>query len=486
MQEEIVTFTKIVAAISLNYENVCSIYGELMKIETINPATGNIIKSYNSINQSEINEKINAGHEAYLSWKNSPFIRRQGLMLKLAHVLETKRDELALLMAEEMGKPITAGKSEIDKCTWICEHYAENAEIYLQPRMIQTEMKMAKVCYNPMGIVFAIMPWNFPFWQVFRFAVPTIMAGNAALLKHAPITTGSGIRIQKLFSEADFPHHLFQHIIVDNEGAAKVIEHPKIVAVTLTGSERAGSAVAAQAGKFLKKSVLELGGSDPYLVLVDADLELAAHSIVTSRLNNSGQVCIAAKRVIAIKSIKEKLLKKIIHYMSLVKMGDPLDPKINLGPLAREDLREALHKQVEKSIKQGAKLLLGGIIPEGDGFYYPPTLLVDVNPGMPAFDEELFGPVIAVIDVDDERAAIDYANKTKYGLGAAVFTKDLKKGEHIATKEIEAGVCFVNSFVVSDPRLPFGGTKSSGYGRELSEEGILEFVNIKTVAISDS
>lgn len=457
-----------------------------MKIQTINPATEELLNDYDCLSDSLICKKIEAGHDAYLSWKKTSFSKRQGLMLQLAHILEERREELALLMSQEMGKPITAGKSEIDKCTWVCEHYAEHAETYLTPRFIQTEMKLAKVCYNPIGIVFAIMPWNFPFWQVFRFAVPTIMAGNAAILKHAPISSGTGNRIEQLFKEAEFPSHLFQHLIVDNEGAAKIIEHRFISAVTLTGSERAGSIVASHAGKHLKKTVLELGGCDPYLVLADADLELAAHCIVTSRLNNSGQVCIAAKRVIAISSIVQELTAKIIHFMSLFKMGDPLNPKINLGPLARKDLRDTLHAQIEQSVKQGAKLLRGGVIPDGKGFFYPPTLLTGVNPGMTAFDEELFGPVIAICSVDDEKSAITYANHSKFGLGAAVFTRDLKKGEHIATNEIEAGVCFVNSFVASDPRLPFGGIKHSGYGRELSEEGILEFVNTKTIAISDS
>ena len=457
-----------------------------MKTQTINPATEEILNHYDFLSEQPIIKKIEAGHEAYLSWKKTTFSKRQGLMLQLAHILEERRDELALLMSQEMGKPITAGKAEIDKCTWVCEHYAEHAETYLMPRFIQTEMKMSKVCYNPMGIVFAIMPWNFPFWQVFRFAVPNIMAGNGVILKHAPISFGTGNKIEQLFKEAQFPLHLFQHLIVDNDSAAKIIEHPYVSAVTLTGSERAGKVVAAHAGKFLKKTVMEMGGSDPYLVLEDADLDIAAHCIVTSRLNNSGQVCIAAKRIIAIKSIAKELTDKIIHFMSLFKMGNPLDPKINLGPLARKDLRDNLQEQVEKSVKQGAKLLLGGIIPDGKGFFYPPTLLTGVKPGMTAFEEELFGPVIAITVVENEEEAIAYANKSIYGLGAAVFTRDLKKGEHIATNEIEAGVCFVNSFVASDPRLPFGGIKHSGYGRELSEEGILEFVNTKTVVISDS
>jgi len=457
-----------------------------MKIQTINPATEQQIQSYECFNVTQIHKKIEEANQAYLEWKKTSFNKRQGFMLALSQILKDKKEELALLMAVEMGKPITAGKAEIDKCAWVCEHFAEHAEIYLQPRIIQTQMKITKVCYTPLGVVFAIMPWNFPFWQVFRFAVPTIMAGNAAILKHAPISSGTGNKIEELFLEAGFPQNLFQHLIVDNEGAAQIIEHPNVVAVTLTGSERAGKVVASRAGAFLKKSMLELGGSDPYLVLEDADIDLAARCIVTSRLNNSGQVCIAAKRIIVIKSIEKELIHHILNHMSLFKMGDPLDASTNLGPLARSDLRKALHMQVEKSMKQGAKLLCGGIIPKGQGFYYPPTLLTHVTPGMPAFDEELFGPVIAIISVNSEKEAITYANQSQYGLGAAVFTRDLEKGERIATHEIEAGVCFVNAFVSSDPRVPFGGIKHSGYGRELSKEGILEFVNTKTVGVSDS
>ncbi|KTD73382.1 NAD-dependent succinate-semialdehyde dehydrogenase [Legionella tucsonensis] len=457
-----------------------------MIIQTVNPATEQILQSYDCMSEQEVDKKLSEAHEAYLEWKKTSFSKRKTLMLQLAQLLKTKTDELAHLMAIEMGKPIAAGSAEINKCVWLCEHYAEHAEEYLAPKVIQTEMKKAKVCYLPLGIVFAIMPWNFPFWQVFRFAVPTLMAGNVAALKHAPISTGTGNKIEELFLEAGFPVHVFQHLIVDNDGAAKVIEHPYVIAVTLTGSGRAGSAVASHAGKFLKKSVLELGGSDPYLVLEDADLDLAARCIVNSRLNNSGQVCIAAKRIIVLKSVEKELIHKIMEQMAAFKMGSPLDSETKLGPLARSDLRENVHNQVEKSLKQGAKLLTGGIIPAGKGFYYPPTLLTQVTPGMPAFDEELFGPVIALITANNEKEGLAYANQSQYGLGAAVFTRDLERGEHIATYEIEAGACFVNAFVASDPRLPFGGIKESGYGRELSKEGILEFVNTKTIAISDS
>jgi len=405
-------------------------------------------------------------------------------MLRLAALLRLNGDIYAKLMACEMGKPLEAGHAEILKCAWVCEHYAENAERYLRPREIQTDHAKSKVCYEPLGIVFAVMPWNFPFWQVFRFAAPTIMAGNAAILKHAPISTGTGNAIAELFLEAGFPQHLFQHFLLDNTLAARVIAHEKVVAVTLTGSEQAGSIVAANAAAHLKKAVLELGGNDPYIVLSDANIALAADCIVKSRLNNSGQVCIAAKRIIVVQDVADELTSHIMTLVKQYKMGDPLHPATNLGPLARKDLRETVHQQVKESLAKGARLLLGGVIPNGRGYYYPPTVLSNVHSGMPAFDEEIFGPVLSMTIAKDEAQAIQLANQSKFGLGAAVFTEDLVRGEQIATHEIEAGTCFVNALVISDPRLPFGGIKRSGFGRELSQEGILEFVNVKTIAIN--
>lgn len=454
-----------------------------MIIRTVNPANEAVLSEYTLLEENQMSSLIEAGHLTFCVWRKTPFSQRKQLMLNLAKLLEKKKVDLATLMANEMGKPISLGQAEIEKCVWLCEHYSENAEGYLQPRTIKTEMKKTMVCYQPLGIVFAIMPWNFPFWQVFRFAVPTIMAGNAAILKHAPISTGTGNKIADLFLEAGFPEHLFQHFILSNELAAKAIANDKIIAVTLTGSERAGSTVASNAASHLKKAVLELGGNDPYLILADADLDLAAKCIVRSRLNNCGQVCIAAKRIIAVEPIRDALIEKIKSLVCDYKMGDPLDANTNLGPMASETLRNALHEQVQKSIKLGAKLIFGGQIPHRKGFYYPPTLLVDVHKGMPAFDDELFGPVIAVISADDEAEAIQLANQSRYGLGAAIFTRDEKRGEYIAQHEIEAGSCFVNALVASDPRVPFGGIKRSGFGRELSREGILEFVNTKTVAI---
>jgi succinate-semialdehyde dehydrogenase/glutarate-semialdehyde dehydrogenase len=456
-----------------------------MNIQTINPVTGNVLQEYPLLDAKKLEAQIDAAHTCFQKWKKTDFATRQKLMQAMAKKLRKQQEELAILMAHEMGKPITLGKAEIEKCAWVCEHYAEHAEHYLAPRLIQTNLKKSMVCYQPLGVIFAIMPWNFPFWQVFRFAAPTIMAGNVGILKHAQISMGTGNAIAALFQDGGFPEDVFQHFTIDNDMAAKVIAHEKIAAVTLTGSERAGSIVASNAAKHLKKAVLELGGNDPYIVLEDADLDLAAKCIVASRLNNNGQTCIAAKRIIVIQQIQALFIEKVIEQVNQYKTGSPLDPTVQLGPMARDDLRTTLHQQVLDSIKKGADLHFGGKIPPGKGYYYPPTLLTNVCPGMPAFDDELFGPVIAIIAAKDESDAIRLANQSRYGLGAAVFTRDLKRGEYIARHEIEAGSCFVNALVASDPRLPFGGIKHSGFGRELSQEGILEFVNTKTVAIHE-
>ncbi|MDP3705791.1 MAG: NAD-dependent succinate-semialdehyde dehydrogenase [Legionellaceae bacterium] len=456
-----------------------------MKIQTINPANGNVLHHYPLLNQKQVDHHINNAYERFLSWRKTEATERQTLMLNMANCLRKKQDEFATLMAMEMGKPMTAGIAEINKCAWVCEYYAEHAESYLAPQLIKTDMKKSIVCYQPLGIIFAVMPWNFPFWQVFRFAAPNIMAGNIGLLKHASISAGTGNAIMALFLEAGFPEHVFQHVVLDSEMVAYVIAHQRIAGVTLTGSERAGGIVAGHAGNHLKKSVLELGGSDPYVVLADADLDLAAQHIVASRLNNTGQTCISAKRTIMVQEIAEQLTQRIVALASQYHIGDPMDPKTQLGPMARSDLRDSLHQQVVDSVAAGATLRMGGIIPNTPGYYYPITLLSDVQPGMPAFDDELFGPVFAMITATDEADAIRLANQTRFGLAAAVFTRDLKRGEYIATHEIAAGTCFVNSMVVSDPRLPFGGIKHSGYGRELSKDGFLEFMNIKTVGIHE-
>lgn len=455
-----------------------------MTITTINPATAEVLATYQEMPQAEAYGIIEKTQSAYLQWRRKSFAERAVLMNKLAALLRENKQRYAELIAKEMGKPLLAGMAEIEKCAWVCEHYAEHAEQYLAVRNIATQMQKSYVTYQPLGLVFAIMPWNFPFWQVFRFAAPCLMAGNGALLKHAPISTGTALAIEDLFQQAGFPHDIFRSLIVDNDVAAKVIEHPDVIAVTLTGSERAGRVVGAHAATALKKIVLELGGSDPYIILEDADLALAAEQCVKSRMNNTGQVCIAAKRIIAIDSVADELLERIKTQLATLVSGDPLQQGVTFGPMARRDLRDEVHAQVQASIAKGAKLLLGGKIPDQAGFYYPPTLLTHVTKGMPAYDEEIFGPVICLLTAKDEAEAITMANDSQYGLGAAVFTQDIARGEAIAAEQIQAGSCFVNTLVLSDPRLPFGGIKQSGYGRELSSEGIREFVNAKTVAVA--
>ncbi len=455
-----------------------------MSIQTMNPATEAMIETYPVMTQSAIGVQIEAAHAQFQLWKQVDMQERAKLLLNLAQLLRAKSDDLSVLMAQEMGKPITAGKAEIDKCALVCEHYAEHAASYLVPEYVTTEYQRAKICYQPQGIIFAIMPWNFPFWQVFRFAAPNMMAGNVGILKHAPITTGSGLAIEKLFLEAGFPEHVFSTMVLTNEQSAAVIAHKHIAGVTFTGSEQTGMTLAACAGSYLKKTVMELGGNDPYIVLHDADLDLAASVIVASRLNNNGQTCIAAKRTIVVSAVADALIEKMMTLIKSYHYGDPMDPNTQLGPMAREDLRAHVHQQVLETVGKGAILRLGGKLPTERGYYYPPTMLTHVRPGMSAFDDEIFGPVFAVTIAADEAEAIHLANQSRFGLGSAVFTMDVERGERIASVELQSGQAFVNSAVVSDPRLPFGGTKHSGFGRELAREGIREFMNIKTVVVN--
>lgn len=455
-----------------------------MTIQTVNPATGETIKSYKEMSSQEVDQIIDDTYNDYLKWRDTSFTERSKLLHQAADLLRKNKTKYAELMAKEMGKPITAGEAEAEKCAWVCEYYADNAEDLLKPRLIKTEMKKSYVTYRPAGVIFAIMPWNFPMWQVFRFCAPNLMAGHGCLLKHAPISTGTALEIEKLLQEAGLPKNIFRTLIIDTDEAAKVIANPKVAAVTLTGSERAGAAVGNEAGKSLKKVVLELGGSDPYVVLEDADLNIAVENCVASRLNNTGQVCIAAKRMIIVDSVYDKFKEMVMKKIKEYHVGDPMKRDTNMGPMAREDLRAEVHKQVQESIQKGAKCETGGELPKGQGFYYPPTVLTDVKPGMAAFDTEIFGPVIALICAKDEAHAIDLANDTKYGLAAAVFTQDLERGEKIAREKIRAGSCAVNTYVKSDPRLPFGGIKQSGYGRELAAEGIQAFMNVKTISIA--
>jgi len=454
-----------------------------MSIKTIHPANGDILRTYEEMKMDHINGLLESMHKSWHSWKNTSFEARAEPMRQIAQLLRSEKEKYASLMTEEMGKPITDSKGEVEKCAWVCEYYADHAGTFLNNEPIDTEATKSFVTFQPLGIVLAIMPWNFPFWQVFRFAAPAIMAGNACLLKHANNVTGCSLAIEELFQKAGFPENLFQSVIVENETVEKIIEHPHIKAVTLTGSTRAGKVVAATAGKNLKKSVLELGGSDPYIVLEDADLDHAAETCVNSRLINSGQSCIAAKRFIVIESVSEKFQSLVLDKLKKKKLGDPWDKDTDVGPMARIDLMANLHNQVQDSVDKGAKCLLGGEISEGKGAFYPITLLTNVKPGMPAYEEELFGPVAVIIDVKTKEEAIRIANDTAYGLGAAIFTNSDEQGEKIATDELDAGCCFVNDLVKSDPRLPFGGIKSSGFGRELGPYGIKEFVNIKTVSV---
>lgn len=454
-----------------------------MNLKSINPYTGEIIKTYKEFRKKEVNLKIEQTHQAWLSWKSTDFTERALLMRNLAALLKEKKESLAKLMTAEMGKPYPAGIAEAEKCAWVCEYYAENAEKFLKDQLIKTDAHKSFVAFEPIGIVLAIMPWNFPFWQVFRFLAPALMAGNAGVLKHASNVCGCALAIEELVKEAGFPVYLFQSLLVSGKNVNPIIENPLIKAVTLTGSTAAGKMVALKAGQELKKCVLELGGSDPYIILEDADLESAAETCVNSRLINNGQSCIAAKRFIVVKSIAKEFTQLFKQKMEVKLIGNPMEKETQIGPQAREDLRDELHQQVKKSIKKGAKCILGGEIPKGKGTFYPATILTKVKKGMPAYNEELFGPVAAIITVKDEAEAIKVANDSVFGLGSAIFTKDLKKGESIAKKQLQAGSAFVNELVKSDPRLPFGGINQSGFGRELSAFGIHEFVNIKTIYI---
>jgi len=452
-------------------------------LKSINPFTGKLIKEYSEMSSEEIEEILTGADDAFHQWQTVDFAERAKLMKEAGVVLRRRKDEFAKLMTEEMGKPITQSVAEVEKCAWVCDYYAENAEGFLADEIVETDATKSFVSYRPLGVVLAVMPWNFPFWQVFRFAAPGLMAGNAGVLKHSSNVSGCALAIEDVFREAGFPANLFRTILLPSTKMDDVIENPLIKAVTLTGSVPAGKSVAAKAGAVLKKTVLELGGSDPYVILEDANLEQASGTCVTSRLINGGQSCIAAKRFIVVEAVYDEFVNLFVDKMKQVKMGDPFDDENLLGPQASSALRDELHQQVIKSIEMGAKLLLGGKVPDMKSAFYPPTVLVNVKKGMPAYDEELFGPVAAIIKAKDETDAIRIANDTNFGLGAAVFTEDVKRGERIAKEELNAGACFVNSFVKSDPRLPFGGIKESGYGRELSVFGIREFVNIKTVYV---
>jgi succinate-semialdehyde dehydrogenase / glutarate-semialdehyde dehydrogenase len=454
-----------------------------VNLESINPANGKRVAAYPEMKAKEVKVIISEVQKEWQFWKHTDFTHRAKLMHYAAEGLRNNKEKYALLMADEMGKVLKDGIAEIEKCARVCDYYADNASEFLKNEFVSTEASNSFVSFQPIGIVLAVMPWNFPFWQVIRFAAPALMAGNAGVLKHASNVTGCSLAIEEVFVEAGFPKNIFRSLIISSSKVEEVIKNENIKAVTLTGSTPAGKSVAAIAGAALKKSVLELGGSDAYIVLEDADLDLAASKCATSRLINNGQSCIAAKRFIVMKKVKAEFEKLMVKYMSQRIVGDPFDKDVDLGPMARLDLRDELHSQVEKSIEMGAKCILGGQVIHDKGAFYPPTILTDVKWGSPAYHEELFGPVASIIEANSEKEAIEIANASFFGLGAAVFTKDIARGERIAEKEIEAGCCFVNDFVRSDPRLPFGGVKGSGYGRELGAYGIKEFVNIKSVYV---
>lgn len=452
-------------------------------LDSINPTTGELIQSYESHKLSQVEACIEAAASCFEKWRSTKINDRAALLRKVAAVLLRRKEEYGRIISLEMGKVYSQAQAEIEKCAWVCEYYADEAHRFLQDIEVQTEFKQSFVTFQPLGAIFGIMPWNFPFWQVFRFAVPTLMAGNVCLVKHASNVSGCALAIEQAFCEAEFPAGCMQILLLPSRHAHTIIQHPLVKGVSITGSTEAGKAVGQLAGQSLKKSVLELGGSDPYIILADADIDEAARVCSKSRLNNAGQSCIAAKRFIVEKPIAKEFVEKLTGRFQEVVMGDPFASDTDIGPLARQDLRDHLHQQVATTITHGATCIIGGKNHAGPGAFYPPTILTNVQKGMLAYEEELFGPVASIIEAKDEAEAIQIANDTNYGLGAALFTRDIKKGERLAREQIEAGSVFVNAMVRSDPRLPFGGIKESGYGRELSAFGIHEFVNIKTIAM---
>lgn len=449
-------------------------------MKSINPATEQVIKTYETYSQEACRKITAQVFETWQSWKKTSFEHRAQLMVHVAEMLEKKKSEFALLMTREMGKLIKEAEAEVEKSAWVCRYYAENAKQFLADEIIESDAEHSFVAFEPIGPVLAVMPWNFPFWQVFRFAAPALMAGNAGILKHASNVPGCALAIEQVFVDAGFPDNLFRTLLIESKQVEELIGDERIRAATLTGSEFAGSKVAAACGKHLKKTVLELGGSDSFIVLADADLEKAASTAVTARMINVGQSCIAAKRFIVVREVMDEFVEKVVRKINSLKSGDPENPDTDFGPLARLDLLEELDEQVRKSVAMGAKLLTGGKRMACTGFYYEPAVVCDVTPEMPLFAEETFGPVMAVIAAEDEDQAIQLANDSNYGLGGSLWISDPEKGARLA-RQVESGAVFVNGLTKSDPRLPFGGIKRSGFGRELAQYGIREFVNIKTI-----
>ncbi len=450
-------------------------------MESVNPATGERIKQYEQADSAALERALSDATRAYADWRERPIREREQLLADVAELLDARTEEYATLMTQEMGKPISEARSEVEKCAWVCRHYAEHANAYLgathHPSPPGTAVRTE---YEPLGPVLAVMPWNFPFWQVFRFAAPSLTAGNVGLLKHAPSVPGCAQAIEAVFRDAGYPDGVFQSVPVPVALVDDAIADERVRAVTLTGSDRAGAAVASTAGKQIKKSVLELGGSDPFIVLDDADVEQAVETGALARTLNGGQSCIAAKRFLVHTDVYDSFVPQFVEAVEALSVGDPLDETTDIGPLASVDARDRLTAQVDQSVEAGATVLTGGTPLDRPGAFYPPTVLADVPEGCPAAREELFGPVAAVFEVADDEAAIELANDTEFGLGASIWTTDRARGERVG-RRIEAGCVYLNQLVKSDPRVPFGGIKRSGYGRELAEPGIKEFVNRKTV-----
>jgi succinate-semialdehyde dehydrogenase/glutarate-semialdehyde dehydrogenase len=454
-----------------------------MSLRSVDPTSGKVLATFDETTPAELERILDGARDAFPAWRERGFAERAVRMREAARLLRAKKADYARSMALEMGKPVAQGEAEVEKCAWGCEYYAEHAAALLAEQPRPTDASRSYVRFDPLGPVLAVMPWNFPFWQVFRFAAPTLMAGNVGVLKHASNVPGCALEIEQVFRAAGFPDGAFSAVLVGAGTVPQLIADARIRAVTLTGSDRAGSQVGEQAGRELKKTVLELGGSDPFIVLEDADLSAAARSAASARLVNGGQSCIAAKRFIVVEPVADRFLELFVGEMASRRVGPPLERETEVGPLARHDLRDSLHRQVEESVRRGARLRLGGRVPEGPGAFYPPTVLDAVARGMPAFDEETFGPVAAVVRARDEEQAIALANDSPFGLGASLWTRNARRAERLVPR-IDAGSVFVGGLVKSDPRLPFGGVKRSGYGRELSEYGIREFVNVKTVWIA--
>jgi succinate-semialdehyde dehydrogenase / glutarate-semialdehyde dehydrogenase len=449
-------------------------------MRSVNPATEELLAEYPEHDEAAIEERIARAESTFREWRLTSFAERATLMRMAAVMLRSRSARYAELMTTEMGKTIAAAEAEVEKCAWVCDYYAEHAERFLADEEVATDASRSWISYQPLGPVLAIMPWNFPLWQVFRFAAPALMAGNVGLLKHASNVPGSALAIEEVFRDAGFPHGAFQTLLVGSSAVESIIDDERVRAVTLTGSEGAGRSVGATAGRAIKKVVLELGGSDPFIVMPSADVALAAKTAVAARTINNGQSCIAAKRFIVHHEIAEEFERRFVAELESLAIGDPLDRATAIGPLARPEFVDELHDQVERSIAAGARLAAGGERIDGRGYFYRPTLLADVKPGMPAFDEETFGPVAALIIAEDIDEAIALANWSRFGLGASAWSGDADERARFA-REIEAGSVFINGMVKSDPRLPFGGIKASGVGRELAEFGIREFVNVKSV-----